>query len=45
MQFRQTTQQERLVSQVRFILTIIAVMFALDGICWALLACLANSTA
>lgn len=30
---------------MRFILTIIAVMFALDGICWALLARLANRTA
>ena len=29
---------------MRFILTIIAVMFALDGICWALLARLANRT-
>ena len=30
---------------MRFILTVIAVMFALDGICWALLARLANRTA
>jgi uncharacterized protein len=43
--FAFTLWQERLVSQVRFILTIIAVMFALDGICWALLARLADSTA
>jgi uncharacterized protein len=44
LRFCQTTRQERLVSRVRFILTTIAVMFALDGICWALLARLANRT-
>jgi uncharacterized protein len=43
--FHQTIQEERLFSQVRFILTVIGMMFALDGICWALLTWLARRTA